>query len=428
MSESFVCGIDSGQIHSNDLIVTTKDPAYTGKLHLHLQYVGSRRGVCFLPLNYRLQPRKVTGNYLFITGVSACYFAGESEADFASAADLELINYELDNRQVKRITAGEMAALAKGQKSSEQAAWYCVKKEEKHTLYSGDYEIVESGGELSFLLSNVITHAKEGSTTLKIEMELDTASASETLEYLLPLTKKKLPGRILSFFPEKGAVYPGEPVKLIWTVENVPQVELIFPNGTKKTIQTAAQDYEQVKVTGPSEYTLCIEGQSMAARIDTLPLYLEKFFVDYTAEELVWKASCAKAGKITLDGTPLAEEGRKSFGSIRGNLARLEAEGTGGRLESLLYVNPEKSGEVEHFQKTITYESTYQILHVSWKTKGLKHAAFIYQDVERGELREIQTGWTEEKQAGEWEQLLWGDNVKITLRAQGFASCYSVTI
>lgn len=428
MSESFVCGIDSGQMRSNDLIITTEEPAYTGKLHLHLQYVGSRRGVCFLPLNYRLQPRKVAGNYLFIKSVSACYLAGETEADFASAADLKLINYELDNRQVKRITAEEMAALAKGQKFSGQADWYCVKKEEKHTLYSDDYKIVESGSELSFLLSNVITHAKEGSTTLKIEMELYTESVSETLEYLLPLTKKKLPGRILSFYPAKGAVYPGETVNLNWTVENVPQVELIFPDGTRKMIQTAAQDYEPVKVTGPSDYTLCIEGQSMVVRTDTLPLYLEKFFVDYTAEELVWKASCAKAGKIALDGTPLEEEGRKSIDGVQGNLAHFKAEGSGNKLESVLYVNPERSGEVEHFQKTITYESTYQILHVSWKTKGLKHAAFIYQDVERGELRAIQTGWSEEQQEGEWEQLLWGDNVKITLRAQGFASTYSVTI
>lgn len=390
---------------------------------------------------------------------------GIEEGDFALGSDIQVFAYHLpEGWTLQEISFEELEKLRKEKvsgKASENAGggeidhvWYlCIYGKNQDYIFAffaptgcpfKENPVFEVG------FSNVITTAAEGETQVGCEIYDVTCISSGT--YTIRKKKQEEAVRIRDFYPDKGAAYASEEIRLNWKVENAEEV-ILYVDGQAYPLGTAVSSC-LVSPTKTTRYRLMAKnGEASDQRetmIQILPVFLKTFRIieDASKNECEVEWEVLGSDNVEINGTKVNSKSAHSL--KKSDCPRkivLFAEGTDTDIESVLYYGtPEERKDIVHFRKTITYykKSGFQILNVEWKgyQVELKNVAkfirIVYQDRERNELYPIR-GMDKQEMEGSWEQILTGidpahvcDNIFMTMNVYGYTGTdnrdYDITI
>ncbi len=383
---------------------------------------------------------------------------GIGEGDFAQESDIQGISCSLSEgwtlHSISLRKMNELRQLRKERKvkslENDRLCFLLINKEENdyiYTFYAPNGWTFEKNPAFEVEFSNVITTAAEGVTRVGCQICYEEKSSSGT--YTIRKKKQEEAVRIRDFYPEKGAAFKGEEIRLNWKVENA-QTLTLYVDDIPYPQDTARSSYS-VSPTKSTRYCLkAVNGEASDQRetlIQILPLYLKKFQLNEDMTEVEWDVPCAES--VTINGETVRTANTRSLKdfSCPGKII-LTAKGTDTDIESVLYYGTEdERKDIVHFRKTITYykEGGFQILNVEWKRYQVdmmrnvaKSIRIVYQDRERNELYVIK-GKDELEIEGSWEQILTGtdpervcENILMTMNVSAYKGTggqdYDITI
>lgn len=321
---------------------------------------------------------------------------GEGETDFALSSDIDSIKYmtniienDLLQRKVICNTDNEKKAI---------------------TCY-----ITKPKRSVRLTLYDIHTTAAVGET--KIEVYVNGKQQESAIPDGVIIIKKQdsLP-QIQAFWPDKGAICTGDKVILQYHVENVSKLQL--DDGEKIIPLSITSHQQEVMPSKTTKYTLIADNIVM----QSFPVIVNDAYLNYFKVEndmLMWSVYCAK--QYIVNGVIRTEpEGSLDISELPlPTIITLEAKGQDVSFISKLYIgNDTKKDIIPHFQKTILKIGNHHLVQVSWKTHTLDKLTLIYKDRERFEIFPLFTNNVNEKnEYGEWEQLIPGKYIDITMEA-----------
>lgn len=336
---------------------------------------------------------------------------GDGEQDFfqdKEAADLAGVqdeNWELTGREI-----------------SEDKKEYTFVLEPKFTRSRTKDGLSESVCRLLF--SSLCPNRTMGKANVKISIAMDGEKGSGVLE----VEKIYSDTALQRFYAEPSCVASGEKITVYWEAISGENVSLRFEDkciGEKLPLR----GHQDISLSCSGRCRLFLDGEEIdSVFLQVLQVHLQRF--DYVEEdgEISWDVYGAEKESVYIDGKEMASHGTKSVEPEPEEtlICCLEAAGGGKKIKSYLAARKEVQGmqkggrnlemAISRFQKTILDFGSYQILHVSWETAGFEKIQLFFQDYERGHLFPLgerrDSGNGEE---GEWEQVIFGDHVKITL-------------
>lgn len=296
-------------------------------------------------------------------------------------------------------------------------------------------EAAEEGdiGIFSASLSPFYPNGKKGISEIQMEISIDGESPAAGKVYL----EKRDEGAVIeSFYSEDSCVFKGQKTVLHWKVSNASEVSLEI-EGEKTKPHLPPEDTLEVTADRNKRCTLTAsESVKSTVYIQVMPVRLERFELHPEEKELVWDVYGQEQNDIRVDGISRQPHGQISTEALeKDKVYHLEAFGGGRKIDSWLTSQKEVSSgnqapknplyAVETFRKTITDFGDYQILNVTWKTAGFKEIKLICQDYERGTVF-LAAGKKSLPLSGDWEQLLSGTCIRVTLEAvkQDGTSCH----
>ncbi len=384
---------------------------------------------------------------------------GIGEDDFAQESNIQGISCSLsEGWELHPISLREMNELRQLRKErkvksleNDRLCFLCINKEENnytYTFFALNGWTFEKNPAFEVEFSNVITTAAEGVTQVGCEMSYEGNPLSSGT-YTIRKKKQEEAVRIRDFYPDKGAAFKGEEIRLNWKVENA-QTLTLYVDDIPYPQDTARSSYS-VSPTKSTRYCLkAVNGEASDQRetlIQILPLYLKKFQLNEDMTEVEWDVLCAANVKINGKNVNAVNARSLKDFDCPGKII-LTAEGTDTDIASVLYYGTEEERkDIVHFRKTITYykKSGFQILNVEWKRYQVdmrrnvaKSIRIVYQDRERNELYAIK-GKDELEIEGSWEQILTGtdpervcENILMTMNVSAYKGTggqdYDITI
>lgn len=327
------------------------------------------------------------------------FFLNKEAADRAGATDE---NWGIHTRQL-----------------SEDGRNYTITLEPKLTgrLLQKGGEGIESICELS--LAPLYPNKNAGSAAIQVQLCLDGEKSSGEL-----VVKKIEDGVVVrKFYAEPYCAAAGDKVKIYWDTANAGMLSLYLGEVCIK---------DHLVNSGRAEITLQESGRCRllaggveigSLPLQVLPVHLERFEYSMEDGEIYWDVYGADQVKVDHVEVNAHSSKRAEPKSGETLCCYLSAEGGGRKLYSWLMAQKEITDApmaVKRLQKTITEFEGFQVLHVAWETAGFQKIWLVYQDYERGTVYPVggvgKKG-TGAEQTGEWEQLIYGSNVKITLEA-----------
>lgn len=274
------------------------------------------------------------------------------------------------------------------------------------------------------LLSPLYPNHTEGRAEVEMSIVVDQERESAVLE-----VEKKYSGPVLQkLYAEPSCAAEGEKVTVYWQAVFGKNVSLWLDN---KCIgeKLGLKGKQEICLSCSGRCRLLLDGEEIGSIfLQVLPVHLQRF--DYIEEsgEICWDVYGAEKETVYVDGTEMDSHGNKKVSPEPEEtlLCCLEAAGGKRKIKSYLAARKEVPGAkkegknlemaVSRFQKTILDFGDYQILHVSWKTAGFDKIELFFQDYERGKLFPVGERKSEgNNKEGEWEQMIFGDHVKMTL-------------
>lgn len=330
--------------------------------------------------------------------------------DFASAAECEKFKFRMDGWTV----SGEY-------KEEEQLyEWLLIPEETfilgpEEQIMFGIYgaEIYVDGnwtGEEETYLE--VTGQSEEAETGK---QMAEPSFFNKVTRRFPFQKEKK-ARILNFFPNVGAVFPGGTESIQWNITGAEKGFLRNERtGEIKELKGRKERVVQEEIADTTEFTLEVVDEngnkdSRKIQVRTSPPLLEKWRLDRQEQIVEWDVQCIdklyweeevkRAGdRESLHGR---NRGIRSLADI-GKTDRLTifSQDTRRDFKSTLWIpNQYEQPEILQFRKTVTYFYGYQLVEVLWELKAEAAMTLICHDLERNQF------WTAavDQSNGRWEQ------------------------
>lgn len=354
------------------------------------------------------------------------------QGDFATAAECEKFKFRLDGWTV----SGEY-------KEKEQFYEWLLIPEETF--------ILEPDEQIMFGIYGAETYV-DGNFTGEEETYLEVTEQSEEAETGRQLTEipffynkvtlrfpfqKEKKVKILNFFPNVGAVFPGGTENIQWNITGAEKGFLRNERtGETKELEGIGKRVVQEKITETTEFTLEAEDEngnkdSRKILIRTSPPLLEKWRLNRQEETVEWDVQCIETlywkGEVKKDVDKENRLGRnrgsRSLADI-GKTDRLTiySQDTKRDFESTLWIpNQYEQTEILQFRKTVTYFYGYQLLEVLWELKEETAMTLICHDLERNQFFTVAVNQSN----GRWEQVVpripgeKKDYLKIRLQVKG---------
>lgn len=324
---------------------------------------------------------------------------GEGAKDFALSVDINKIKYKTNTMQQQ--DGGQNVEIYS---ENDKKIISCTISKPKRSIRLTLYDIV--------------TTAAVGETEIAVYVNGKTqAGKNVDPDGVITMKKQDALPQIKSFWPNKGAVFAGEKIILQYQVENA--TKLVLQEGRKIIpLSITSHQYDKAAPLVTTLYKLIADDVvTQSFPVIVADVYMRYFKVE--GDTLMWSVHSAK--QLTVNGELKTEsEGTIDIADLTlPAIITLEATGLHASIISRIYVGDDvKRAIVPHFQKTMITIGSHQLVQVSWKTHTLDNLDLIYKDRERFEIYPIHTMKENvENENGEWEQLVLGNYIDITMEA-----------
>ncbi len=232
-----------------------------------------------------------------------------------------------------------------------------------------------------------------------------------------PFQKKKK-ARILDFYPDVGAVFPGGKESIKWNITGAEKGFLRNERtGETKDLQGRKERVVQEEIPETTEFTLEIEDEegkkdSRKILIRTCPPFLEKWRLNRQEQTVEWDVQCIAT--LLWEGELKQTRDNKSLlGRNRGRLpldnigktdrVTIFCRDTERDFESTLWIpNQYDQPKIRQFRKTVTYFYGYQLVEVLWELKEGTAMTLICRDLQRNQFFTVAMN----QSGGRWEQVV----------------------
>lgn len=333
------------------------------------------------------------------------------QGDFAAAAECEKFKFRLDGWTV----SGEYM-------EEDQRYEWLLLPEETFILEPGEQLMFKIYGAEIYVDENftgeeetcleVVAQSEE----VWLGKELPKTPDFQKITWRFPFQKEKK-ARILDFYPDVGAVFPGGTELLQWNITGAEKGFLRNERtGETKDLEGRKERVVKEEISETTEFTLEVEDEkgnkdSRKIWVRTSPPFLEKWRLDRQEQIVEWDVQCID--RLYWEGE-LKKTGERGafFGRNRGILSladigktdrlKIFCRDTERDFESTLWIpNQYEQPQIRQFRKTVTYFQGYQVLEVLWELGEGTTMTLLCRDLQRNQFFTV----AKNQPRGRWEQV-----------------------